>query len=55
MLFRRFGLFVTVVALLGMTITALIQPSGSNTSGFTVEQRLELWKAQHLPLKSSNR
>ena len=46
MLFRRFGLVVAIIALLGLAISAIIQPSRGVSSGFTVEQRLELLKAK---------
>ena len=45
MLFRRFGLFVAFIALLGLVVSALIQPSRSHFYNIKVEERLNLLQA----------
>lgn len=60
MLFRRFGLFVAFIALLGLVVSALIQPSRSHFFNIKVEERLNLlqahkaWKHGNIDTKSAS-
>ena len=45
MLFRRFAIVTTCIALMGILVSNIIEATHLPTNGFAVEQRLNEWKA----------
>ena len=45
MLFRRFAIVTTCIALMGILVSNIIESTHLPTNGFAVEQRLNEWKA----------
>ncbi len=45
MLFRRFAIVTTCIALLGIAVSNIIEATHTRSNGFSVEQRLNEWKA----------
>ena len=45
MLFRRFAIVTTCIALMGVMVSNIIEATHLPTNGFAVEQRLNEWKA----------
>lgn len=45
MLFRRFAIVTTSIALLGIAVSNIIESTHSRQNGISVEQRLNEWKA----------
>ena len=45
MLFRRFAIVTTCIALMGVLVSSIIEATHLPTNGFAVEQRLNEWKA----------
>ena len=45
MLFRRFAIVTASIALMGIAVAHMIESTQSRHSGFSVDQRLNEWKA----------
>jgi hypothetical protein len=45
MLFRRFAIVTTSIALMGILVSSIIESTQSPANGFAVKQRLNEWKA----------
>ncbi len=45
MLFRRFAIVTTCIALLGIAVSNIIESTQTRSKGISVEERLNEWKA----------